>query len=273
MTSAKEFSLIRFSPSPEEIESVNVGIVLWESAPRLLIDNRFSRLRCVAPEADIVLLAQYLHGIEGQLKRKDGLLASSQFTLSVPRQIVDPQARNLEAMLQRKYLVTQRKAPAKRGEREEYTDSRLHDFLVKVAGISQDRIFKRAAPVDFLPPEIAREYFPKNGLRFARVAVGRKGILATDAINRTVAQSALEKRALKVGTGFYHLGKVQNALRERKGQSLVRVVVFFGEVKGRDREVEYIEASLERDVEEVVEAEHPTTEFLEMARDVTAELF
>lgn len=59
MTSV-DYSIVRFSPVPEEVEAVNVAVLLWDRPPRLLFDSDFPRLAAITSRFDRTLLRAYL---------------------------------------------------------------------------------------------------------------------------------------------------------------------------------------------------------------------
>ena len=63
MAVTSAYSVVRFSPCPEQIEYVNVALMLFGSEPEVRFDPDFPRLHCIEPGFDRVLLAEYLRAL------------------------------------------------------------------------------------------------------------------------------------------------------------------------------------------------------------------
>ena len=62
-----QYSIVRFSPNPEEIERVGVAIYLW-STKQLVYDEAFPRLHCLAPGFSRRMLVHSLRHLERKLE-------------------------------------------------------------------------------------------------------------------------------------------------------------------------------------------------------------
>ena len=57
----QSFSVVRFSPNPEEVEFMNVGLLLWSGGQhQLLYHPSFPKLECVAPDMRPATIERYL---------------------------------------------------------------------------------------------------------------------------------------------------------------------------------------------------------------------
>jgi hypothetical protein len=276
-----EYSLVRFSPSPEEIEPVNVGVVLWDVPPRLLIEEQFPRLGCVAGDAfDPELLRFYLADLHDRLATAypdSARMATntSQIQVSPKREVRLRSVDDVESLLRKKYL--QRPTVSRddaANTHSEYIDSVLHDFLTRQLHLPSRDLLRRAQPGDYLPPEIVHRHFSGDEGRVARVLVGRQHILAIDGVNRGVRIGEAERRAIRIGRTFFCLGRAKEDLHRLQRKTLHRAAVFFGQAREQDSgRAEYLEASLKRDAEFAMDVTSPSAPFVQLAKQAAADLF
>lgn len=273
-----EYSVIRYSPSPEVIEHVNVALVFWgHPKPRVVFDPQFPRLNCLAPGVDSAFLEFYLRDLKDRLvDPSNHQMHSAQFELSKPRQITDPVGSDLEKTLRAKFLHRRPLSAATGAQtKTEYVDTALHEFLVKQVGVAERDIKRRAIPADFLSAAVVERHFSENGVSVSRVLVGARSLVVADSVNRWLRSiRQIEQRASRIGLAFFRLGKAREDILRIDGRQLHRAIVFFGKPRpGTAARLEYVEETLKRDADYPVEAGNPTREFIEIARRATQGLF
>ncbi len=272
-----EYSLIRFSPVPEDVEPVNVAVVVWGPPPRVLFDERFPRLGSITPDFDAHLLRLFLQDLPAQIADGDrsGLLrATSQIQVTTRRRLLPPLTTEAEVFLRKRYLSraagrTLVKAKAER----EAVEMGLDRFLRIQLEVARPEIHVRMRPADFLPRELVERHIPEDGLRVARVITGRSLVLAIDGVDRRMTLGFAEKRAMTIGATFFALGGLQQELLEKYRRRLRRAVVFFGRApEHHSPRLEYLEETLRRESDLSCEAGQPSADLLQAARDATADL-
>jgi hypothetical protein len=99
-----KFSILRFSPDPEEVEYVNVAI--WIEPRHMVYDPEFPKLRCVAPGYDTTILKFYLDDLhESASGSIESLMSkSSQFVVTTPKSLRAEMSEATVKELQRRYL-------------------------------------------------------------------------------------------------------------------------------------------------------------------------
>jgi hypothetical protein len=105
------FSIIRYSPDPEEIEYINIALYFWGLEPGIVYLDDFPRLSCIYPLASRSLLTTYLKFLEACLNKREPHEAraevqshTSQYKCLQYRELYCPLTSDLKAMLVSKYL-------------------------------------------------------------------------------------------------------------------------------------------------------------------------
>jgi len=272
------FSLLRFTPDPEEVESTNVALVLWGGAsPHLLFDPEFPRLHCLAPGTDAEQLLVWMRHLEQLLSRTDSEhavkmvgRASAQFALSEPRQLGVTMTPKVTQTLIARYL---KRPTTPREARDAVTiriEARLDQLLTGRFHVPHPDLKRRASPSQFLGPE-SYARLAGNGFTVSRVIDGRAHLVLIDSVPLDAQVGKVEQRAQKIASAFFRLGKIRADIQLFERRSLYRATVLFGEAP-KDTEsgrIEYARQMLARESEEVVDAENPSSHFGEILRQAT----
>jgi hypothetical protein len=274
------FSLLRFSPDPEEVEPANVALVLWGGAnPVLLFDPEFPRIHCLAPWADADRLQVWMRHLEQILGHSDYDQAtklvratSAQFALSEPRRLaVSVTPKLLDALIER-YLKRPAVPRDKRDPMLVRVEAKLDQLLTERFHVPHSELKRRASPREFLSPDTFAR-LPGNGFRIARVIDGRSHLMLIDSVPLDAQVSKVEQRAQRIASAFYRLGKIRGDVEQFERRSMHRTTVIFGEIRETTESgrIEYAKQMLSRESDEVVDATHPSQSFGELLREATVD--
>jgi hypothetical protein len=259
------FSTVAFSPAPEFLSPVNVGLIVSNGTQHLYFDERFRRLRGVAPGFDFAALAFLLNSLNVELRdvppdAVQGLVASksAQFLVSTPRPLLCPADDAAVQALIGAYVMPlgKRDRRAERPSEACYIDTRLQGLLDGHVHPPRAAVMCRAHPKDVLSPGAAR-LLGGTPLRFSRVITGQKGILLLDGVNlESRNHSYIRNRTDHVAFMYYTVGKHQHAVEDMEQRFLRRLAVVFDmpAVNANPRFGFYV-SNLERNADLLVDAD------------------
>lgn len=231
------FSVVRFSPDPEEIEFVNVGIFLWGDRPRLVFDPTFQKLACVAPHADHGMLGLSLTTLAsslGDCKPEEAVprarSLSAQFQVTAPRHIfTSASSDSVEAALKTKYLVKppHRHAPDY-SPRQTGIERRVDAYVQSTLNVKSGRLMRKARPSSFLSAQLLMKH-PVHDFVVARVINGLKSLVLLDGLDLTRSASYLQTHASKIARTYYWMRGVAADVEQIEGRSVLCATLLFGE--------------------------------------------
>ncbi len=229
------FSIVRFSPDPEEIERVNVALLLWGAERSLFYRDDFPKLRCVAGDAfPRSFLREYLESLAQRaraLPPEESYVAlnavSAQVRVSRFRhapQVADPA---FVAGLAERYLDAH--DPKRTRERRPSIESQLDDVLRTV--LARGSIHRRPSPADLFgaDPAFVSVFGGGAPVHVARALSGARGHLLVDGLDLTAPAKDIEERTGRLSYAFHRFGQARSILHAR-GQELHRLAVFLGDV-------------------------------------------
>jgi hypothetical protein len=278
-----EFNVVRFTPDPEEVEPVNVALLLWGSdRPRLLFDETFPRLRCIAPNVDSSLVRYYLEDLSQRLaedatpRERIGASLSSQFQLSQPKRIVTQPTEEVLTTLKERYLRTPKMAAhASQGRvQAKLIESRLDQLLLSRLHVSGSNLMRRASPKDFLSPE-TYQAIGGNGIVVARAIRGPHHLMLIDGVNLGLQPvTNIELRGQHIAAAFYKMGQLRDDLARIERRDLTRATVFFGQPSSENlrryaARMEFLRDMLRTQSDLVEDADAPSHEFIEAVARAT----
>ncbi|HEY5911338.1 MAG TPA: hypothetical protein VJA21_12115 [Verrucomicrobiae bacterium] len=252
------FRVVRFSPTPEINEPVNVALLVIEEKARLVTDKEFQKLACVSPRFDTKILRSWLEQIQDELsdvtpEEAPAFLASrtAQIQVGEPQRLMDKLASSYESKLIDIYLRRQTR-PHKTGDSHlKYVDTLLENALKKMS-MGASHMLKRARPSDFMSQESLNLIAAKN-IHFSRVLSGSKRLVLMDGLNLSVAsKSQIRNRALDIGFGFYTFGTAKDRLERIEKREIARVGFIFQEPSMLDPELSYAVEQVHRDSDMMV---------------------
>lgn len=264
-----EFSLVRFTPSPEDIEAVNVAIMVWGARPRLIaLEEGFPRLGAITNRFDERSLKVVLNDLRSRFEEQgnEALIGlTPQIQVQPAQKLYIPMSSEIESALKLRYLMNAKVSRHRRSPRARTViESALDGFLLKGMKIPKTAIANRQKPGAFLPAEVVERYFPVPGISFSRVIVGRRDVLLIDSIHRALPISAVEHHATDVGAAFLAAGKAANELSEKYECEVHRTLVLFGETPEKSRSrMPWIEESLGRESDHIEDGERPSAALTE----------
>jgi hypothetical protein len=274
-----DFSVVRFTPDPEDVEPVNAALVFWQRPPLLVFDPKFPRLACLSEYVDPELVQFYLEdfatrlrsgvmGTEAALPQETS--TSSQFQLTSPRRLVAPLSDRTIEMLKEKFLRKHRPHRVEEAMSVRETDARervrvesvLDALLVDRLHVPSRDLMRQASPRDFLSERVF-DRLGGNGFKVARAIIGPKDLVLIDGVN--LGQRNFQKaeiRAQQVAGNFFKVEKVRDDLERLEGRRLQTATVLFGQHAPKyESKHEFLKTMLEKFSNEVIDPEHPTTEF------------
>ncbi|MCK6501403.1 MAG: hypothetical protein L6Q38_18135, partial [Nitrospira sp.] len=228
------FTIVRFSPNPEEVEHVNVALLLWDGQHRLVYDASFPKLSCIAPGFDARLLSFYLQKLEskihsvppGEAARILGSF-SSQLQILGPRELTGPPFDATLRVLIDKYLSRQPRRHRAREGRER-VESKVEQFLSSNVSLPADAILRRARPDSFLAPETVGILGVTN-IHITRVISGERHLVLLEGLDlRLRSAMSVGAHANKVSYNYYLMGKIADDLKRIEHRQLHRATVLFG---------------------------------------------
>lgn len=277
--SALDFSVLRYTPDPEDVEPVNVALVLWQDPPELLIDPKFPRLACLAEYADPDVVRFYLDDFGRRLGRPEhGARAlSSQFQVGDRKRIVAPLTEATLEMLRNKYLRKHRPALARfetiRAGHEQRVESVLDQLLVTRLHIPDGFVLRRASPKEFLSPQVF-DRMGGNGFKVARAIRGPHDLLLVDGVN--VGQRNFEQaqvRAQNIAAGYFKLNRVRDDLLRLEGRRMQTATILFGHAPPkRATKQEFLVTMLKTFSDHLMEDATPSPAFRQVVREIAGPL-
>jgi hypothetical protein len=274
-----EFTLVRFTPDPEEVEPVNVAGIVWDRRVRLVVEEGFPRLACVAPHFDRDVLRFYLEGFIERLQDQPVpggpvFPLSSQFQVLPPRRFDQSRGVDVDELLRSRFLRRARRAaPEILHASSEPVESELDTFLTTLHVPMAD-LRRRAPPPHFLSAGVA-SHLRTNGLRFTRVIDGRHHLVVMEGINLSATVTKVEQRAQRIAAGYFQLGKVKDWIARLEKRRLYLAAVVFGRnpTTLEDVHVEFAQEIVRRECDTLVDPQNPPQEFTDIVHDAAADLF
>lgn len=263
------FSILRFSPDPEDVEYINVAIRL--ESGRVVYDPAFPKLRCIAPGYDTSSLKFYLDSLHEDFAHANmdtfcELLKaqSSQFVATKPRVFHAVLSEDAIKDLQHRYLQ-RRRLPSERHDAEQHVEAQL-DALLGGMHIPTDNMLRRAGPAKFLSPDVVREVNP-DGFHISRVLSGQSKLVLIDAINLHLRQKDyIDRRARDIAYASYRISEIKGAIEAIEKRTPRRAVVVFGsEYASEDPRLQFALDSAILRSDYVVDAARPDKNFVKDA--------
>jgi hypothetical protein len=275
------FSILRFTPDPEEVEPANVALVLWNGVARIVYDDSFPRLSCLAPWVDKDSLCFLLEDLQKEIASADprtaaDALGSVQFSLSATKQVADLGRGDTDRLLLDRYLRTSRGRREKTSRTQRIVESRLDRFLAEMKVSSVD-LMKGVSPKRFLSPE-ALARVGGNGFRVSRVIKSSRHLVLLDAVPLDLRPvRRVEARAQRIASAYYRLGKSKADIARIDGRDLTRTTILFGMSVRVDAAVsgklDFARHMLQEESDVVVDADAPEPSFQERLHEATEGLF
>lgn len=271
------FSIVRFSPDPEEVEYINVALLIWSgSTNSLVMDESFPKLSCMAPGFSASLMRDYLRAIHRKVCNSSVELAgremqsyNSQFLAIGPRAIAGEFSESMIDILKHRYLTKPR---AQRStELAERHVARLGIRIDGVLGrmsIAPDHVLRRAAPSRFLSPDVALAL--GNHMRISRVINGDTSLIAIEALDLS-DEHGIRMKAERFAYNYFRLGKISELLSRVEGRDLLRTTLTFGQPRGESAAFALEQARLNSDV--VAPAEHVEAKDVSLLQRAASSLF
>lgn len=103
------YTVVKFSPIPEQTEYVNVALLFSDPRFGLVYDSKFPKLTCVAPNFDTEFLIEYMRAAmlpSQEFAVRSVNLASAQFQLTPIRELAAPLTPEVARLLKRALLET-----------------------------------------------------------------------------------------------------------------------------------------------------------------------
>jgi hypothetical protein len=231
-----QYSIVRFSPVPEQTEFVNVALLFSDPRIGLIYDERFPKLACIAPFFDAEFLVEYLSAVIKSAGARDFAAAASevhratsQFRLSPACELARPATQQVIKQLKRVHLAktehTHRRETAAERRRIE---PKLESFLAHFLPADRPSIKSRARPSHYLSPEVVRRLRDPK-FRIARVVNTPQHLIAIDGVDLSWNESVVERRAYQVSFGYDMLVGVADDIRSLEGRDVYRAALVFGE--------------------------------------------
>ena len=268
------FSVVRFSPDPEEVEYVNVAVLVWFGSYELVIDRRFPKLNCVASGVSARLLreqieyiTQLLADVHPERLPEKARAMSAQFEVSKPRELVlqpphsvDERVREL---LRKRYLAKPRATHTDASETIDVRTATLVERFMGGLAIPTNKLLKRATPEEFLPLAVARKL--TDTMKVTRVINGAQDLVLLEGLDLAKFPAAYaQQRAEQVAYNYYRLGKLRDELRQLATRQMHRAVLVFGEAM--NEKTEFAIELVKRDSDYVVATDRPPSTFVALAK-------
>lgn len=254
------FRVIRFSPVPECIEAVNVGLLIMDSRPRIVSNYEFEKLACVAPYASAPVLRFWLQSAAEEILKLSpeevpAFLSSrtSQIKLGRENFLGREVGEDLERKLIHTFLCRPQRPSRASEDHIQYVDT-LISGIVGAADFLYGDLLKRAKPAKFLSGESLGRIESKS-IRFSRVLVAPRALVIMDGLNLSIAsRTQLRQRAAEIGYGFFTFGQEKIAIERIENRKILRTAFLFNKPPEMDRELEYTVSLVNRDADMAVDA-------------------
>lgn len=254
------FRVVRFSPAPEYIESVNVALLIIDSNPRLVSDSQFEKLSCIAPSFDPSVLQVWLDCVSDELRTIPPAeipialtSKTAQIQMGKEHYLERDVPQELEQRLIRTYLKKAHRGNKQSEEHLRYVDSLISDLIGNTA-LMLGELLKRAKPDSFLRPSSAALLSVRN-VKFSRVIVAPKALILMDGLNLAVASRAqLKQRAFEIDFGFFAFGEVKQKIESLEEKEILRTSFVFNAPSELDKETHALIDLLKRDSDLSVDA-------------------
>jgi len=230
-----QYSVVRFSPIPEQTEFVNVALLFSDRRWGLIYDDSFPKLTCIAPHVDTLFLVRYLKSVvasaaEANFATTAGEVgrASSQFEIGPTRELTQPVTAELVAQLRKTYLSkahhTHRKETMIERRRIEH---QLENFLGRFLPADRPSIKSKAKPNQYLSEEVVRR-LRDTKFHVARIVSTPKHLIALDGVDLSWKPDVVERRAYQVSFAYDMLVGVAEPIRRFENRDVYRAALVFG---------------------------------------------
>ncbi len=265
------YNLVQFSPLPEEIEFINVALILWGDRPRIVFEDSFPKLRCIAPNFDTELLEVSLHGLDRTLQAAS-VAEAHRVVNAYSAQLRAVEARPIHGsiddaavVLRRRFLSRPQRAESIQAQESRVSDDEEGlDRMLGALGVPQHMLIRHAKPADYLTRPVMRR-LGSNGFRTARVINGRRHLLLLDGLFLGGSGAALTQRVGKISFGFYRMGEVRSAVEDIEHRKLARVLVLMGKDNETDPHVQFVH----RDLDLLEHASTPSPELRRLVQEAS----
>jgi hypothetical protein len=238
-----QYSIVRFSPVPEQTEFVNVALLFSDPRVGLVYDERFPKLTCIAPYFDTGFLVEYLSAVVANAGARDFQTAagevsraSAQFRLSAARELARPLTQDIVARLTKAHLAraehTHRRETAAERRRIE---PKLEEFLSRYMAKDRPAVRLRAKPEQYLSDEIVKRLRDPK-FTIARVVTTPDHLIAIDGVDLSLSDTAVERRAVSVSFAYDMLVGAAEPIRRFENRDVYRAALVFGQPRSVKQE-------------------------------------
>jgi hypothetical protein len=253
------FRIVRFSPTPEVVEPVNVALLFVDERARLITDNEFQKLHCVAPRFNPHLLETLLRNIQDEIGQQNPNQAHSflsshtgQLQVGEPHRLMAQVSPEMESRLVDLYLKRHARPSQHHESHVHYVDTLLDNELKKWK-CDTHALLKRADPKKFLSPR-GYDLLEAKSMRFSRVLNGAKRLVLIDGLNFAISSKAqIKMRSQAICFGFFSFGRIREKLQEIENREVTRAALIFGRPLMLEPELSYCEEQVRRDADLTVD--------------------
>ncbi|HMJ15109.1 MAG TPA: hypothetical protein VK524_27030 [Polyangiaceae bacterium] len=233
---SEQYSVVRFSPTPEQTEHVNVALLFSDPRFGLVYDQKFPKLTCIAPDFDKGFLIEYLMAVVATAGARDFSLAATtvrqagaQFQMTRARELSAPLTAELVQNLTRVHLS--RAKHTHKGEtsiERRRIERKLDVILNRYGGADHPWIKKHARPSDYLTEDV-RAHLKDERFRISRVVSTQKQLIAIDGLDIRWESHTIERRALAISFAFDMLTRVKELVQASEQRDLYLGAVILGD--------------------------------------------
>jgi len=226
------FSVLRFSPNPEELEHINVALVMAGPPPRIEFLHDFPKLACIAPDFDRSLLEDYLADLPQKIEGAGDLVfaiesLSSQFRVTPLQQLRRYAGEETVEKLKARYLARPRIKRA-RVSRDTVVPTKVNLYAKDILGIDERHMMKRVHPHHVLSERVLRR-LRGDDFQVARAVDGADYLVLLDGVDVTKSPKAVRQRALAIDYAYYRMGGLREVIAEEENRQLALATITFGD--------------------------------------------
>lgn len=261
-----QFSVVSFSPDPEEVEHVHVALLFSERQWGMVFDPRFPKLTCIAPRFDPGLIQGYLQDFANDTASRPfaevpALLSgrSSQFRASEPRALITDLTPSLVELLKTKYLAKAPHSHARGKLRNVRVELLLNGFLSE-RDIARVNVLRKPKPSDFLSGAATR-LLADPKLRLVRVINGPADIVVLDGLDLQAPVGNLRTRAVKISYSYFEMKKIADEVARADGKKLHLASLLFNHSALNSEKRQHVVDVVRNYSDFIEDADHTTVAF------------
>ncbi len=229
------YYIISYSPSPENNESANVGLLVSsEKRSYITYDENFPRLQSIGTNEDGSFLrftfdSLLKKNISGQELLEKIKQREPQFIISQPHELLETPDSALLKMLKKHYLSKPEEGKTTKKKRDNLT-GKLDLLLLGKYNLSKRSLLKNVDLKEFVSQKLY-DSLPKQVHKISRCYDAQDKLLFIDTISLHSSIDAIMNRFVKLNKVFWQYGKHKDDIYSHTGKKSERIGIIFNGIE------------------------------------------